>query len=222
MHSFKTLHKKECYIFNYLSKLKKHNTCMRYLLITLISLQACLLVAQNKEDINLLDTDTTWRKETLFFPFPFARDIDLEGQIDVRFSKGWSDQESPLFWSYAFGWDITRKEKFTEAEIEEIMVKYLGGLMKVVNRDKDFIVPETIALFTEVPNNKDMISYRGKIRMHDSFFSKKIVVLNVIGKYHFCKQDGRAKLLFKLSPQDLDHEAWEYLNQAKFQADVCK
>ena len=58
-------------------------------------------VAKNKEDINLLDTDDTWRKETLFFPFPFARDIKLEGEIDVRFSKGWSKQNSPLFWSYA-------------------------------------------------------------------------------------------------------------------------
>ena len=195
---------------------------MRYLFIILISFQACFLLAQNKEDINLLDTDSTWRKETLFFPFPFARDVDLEGRIDVRFSKGWSNQESPLFWSYAFGWDITRKEKFTEAELEQIMVSYLGGLMKAVNKDKDFSVPEAIAVFTAHKVDSNHISYKGKLRMHDSFFSKKIIVLNAIGEYHFCEQDGRAKLLFKLSPQDLDHEVWEYLNQAKFQDDVDK
>ena len=195
---------------------------MRYLFIILISFQACFLLAQNKEDINLLDTDSTWRKETLFFPFPFARDVDLEGRIDVRFSKGWSNQESPLFWSYAFGWDITRKEKFTEAELEQIMVSYLGGLMKAVNKDKDFSVPEAIAVFTAHKVDSNHISYKGKLRMHDSFFSKKIIVLNAIGEYHFCEQDGRAKLLFKLSPQDLDHAVWEYLNQANFQDDICK
>jgi len=196
---------------------------MKYLLLTIFLIQTSLLAAQNKEDINLLDTDNTWRKETLFFPFPFAKDIDLEGEIDVRFSKGWSNQESPLFWSYAFGWDITRKEKFTEAEIEKTMEFYLGGLMKVVNKDKDFTVPPTIAVFTEVPNASDhIISYKGKIRMHDSFFSKKIIVLNVIGEYSYCETDSRSKLLFKLSPQDLEHEAWEYLKQAKFQNEVCE
>ena len=195
---------------------------MRYLFLVLVCFQTCLLLAQNKEDINLLDTDSTWRKETLFFPFPFARDIDLEGQIDVRFSEGWSDQESPLFWSYAFGWDITRKEKFTETEIEKIMVKYLGGLMKVVNQDKDFVVPEAIAVFTAHTKDSEEVAYKGKIRMHDSFFSKETVVLNAIGEYHFCEQDKRAKLLFKLSPQELGHEVWEYLNKAKFKEAVCK
>ncbi len=195
---------------------------MRYLFLFCISFQACFLLAQNKADINLLDTDSTWRKETLFFPFPFARDIDLEGQIDVRFSQGWSDQDSPLFWSYAFAWDITRQEKFSESEIEQIMVSYLGGLMKAVNRDKDFTVPEAMAVFTAQDVDANTIAYKGKIRMHDSFFSKEIVVLNAIGEYHFCEQDGKAKLLFKLSPQDPAHEAWEYLNEAKFQDGVCR
>lgn len=172
-------------------------------------------VAKNKEDINLLDTDDTWRKETLFFPFPFARDIKLEGEIDVRFSKGWSKQNSPLFWSYALGWNITRKEKLSETELEGIMQSYLGGLMKAVNRDKDFTVPDAIAVFTETSNDAGEVKYKGKIRMHDSFFSKKTVTLNVIGEYTFSEADQRSKLIFKLSPQDLDHEAWEYLNKAK-------
>ena len=196
---------------------------MKHLLIaTLILFQASMLLAQDKKAINLLDVDDTWRKETLFFPFPFARGIELEGKIDVRFSSGWSDQKSPLFWSYAIGWDITRKEKFTEAELEQIMVSYLGGLMKAVNRDRDFIVPEAIAVFVEVPTENETIAYKGKVRMHDSFFSKEIIVLNVVGELAFCEQDGRSKLLFKLSPQDLDHETWEYLNQAKFRQEACE
>ncbi len=196
---------------------------MKYLLVVVLLLfQVSWSLGQDKEDIDLLDVDDTWRKETLFFPFPFARDIELEGQIDVRFSSGWSDQESPLFWSYAFGWDVTRKEKFTETEIEQIMVSYLGGLMKAVNRDRDFEVPEAIAVFTEVPTEDEKTAYKGKVRMHDSFFSKEIIVLNVIGEYSFCEQDERSKLLFKLSPQDLSHEAWEYLNQAKFLEKVCQ
>ena len=196
---------------------------MKYpLIVILLLFHVSCSVGQDKKDINLLDVDKTWRKETLFFPFPFARDIELEGKIDVRFSSGWSDQNSPLFWSYAFGWDVTRKEKFTEAELEQIMVSYLGGLMKAVNRDRNFVVPEAIAVFTEVPSDDETIAYKGKIRMHDSFFSKEIIVLNVIGEYSFCERDGRSKLLFKLSPQDLEHEAWEYLNQAKFLEEVCE
>ena len=195
---------------------------MKNLILLLFFLPITYLFGQDKEDINLLETDSTWRKETLFFPFPFAQDIKLEGEIDVRFSKGWSKQESPLFWSYALGWDITRKEKFTETELEGIMVSYLGGLMKAVNRDKEFTVPEAIAVFTETISDSGKVGYKGKIRMHDSFFSKKILTLNVIGEYSFCEADQRSKLIFKLSPQDLDHEAWDYLNQAKFRMEVCK
>ena len=57
---------------------------------------------------------------------------------------------------------------------------------------------------------------------YKTIFSKEIIVLNVIGEYTFCEADGRSKLLFKLSPQNLEHDAWEYLKQAKFQNDVCK
>ena len=92
----------------------------------------------------------------LNFPFPFAKQIELKGEIDVRFTHGWSDIDSPYFWSYAFAWNITRKEELTTEEIEKYMELYLGGLMKVVNKDKSFTVPSTVALFTKMdsPNDK--------------------------------------------------------------------
>ncbi len=189
---------------------------MKHILFLILISQLGVLIGQDKKNISLLETDNTWRKETLSFPFPFARDIKLEGDIDVRFSKGWSKIESPYFWSYAFVWDVSRSVKFTEKEIEEYMQLYLGGLMKAVNSDKNFVVPETITLFSEVSAAENQSSYKGKIRMHDSFFSKKIVTLNVVGEIHYCNKEQRALLFFKLSPKDLDNkEVWNYLNQAK-------
>ena len=194
---------------------------MKKIFFLLLIIQTSVLFAQEKNDITLLETDDSWRKETLNFPFPFAQQIPLEGEIDVRFSKGWSDLDSPYFWSYAFAWNVTRGEKFTETEIEEYMQLYLGGLMKAVNRDKSFEVPETISVFSETSSNMETTNYKGKIRMHDSFFSKKIITLNVIGEIQYCKENNKSIFFFKLSPKDVNDEVWAYLHQAKLIESLC-
>ena len=194
---------------------------MKFITILILFFQISLLSAQTKQDINLLETDSTWRKETLHFPFPFAKQIALEGEIDVRFTHGWSDVESPYFWSYAFAWSVQQKTPFTIAEIENNMELYLGGLMKAVNRDKDFMVPSTVALFQEIENLDGKSIYHGKIKMHDSFFSKKMITLNIKGSQYFCETDQQLKFFCKLSPEPYTNEVWEHLEKAKWQENAC-
>jgi len=194
---------------------------MKFLITIFLFLQVATLGAQSGEEINLLETDTTWRKETLHFPFPFARQIALEGDIDVRFTHGWSDVDSPYFWSYAFAWSVKQKAIFTIGEIEENMELYLGGLMKAVNRDKDFEVPSTVALFSKIENSNGKSTYHGKIKLYDSFFSKKMITLQVRGEQFFCDTDQRLKFFCKLSPQEDSEAVWNHLEKAKWEKDAC-
>ena len=154
---------------------------MKFIFTLFLLLPIITLTAQSDKEINLLETDSTWRKETLKFPFPFARQLALEGDIDVRFTHGWSKVESPYFWSYAFGWSVNQKELFTIREMEENMELYLGGLMKAVNRDKDFVVPSTVALFTKIDTSNGKSNFHGKIKFYDSFFSKEMITLHIRG-----------------------------------------
>lgn len=196
---------------------------MKYLVTILLLLSINVLSAQSSEDINLLQTDTTWRKETLRFPFPFAQEIELEGEIDVRFTHGWSDVDSPYFWSYAFAWSMQNAEVMTVAEIEDNMELYLGGLMKVVNRDTSFVVPSTVALFSETDSTHGKNNYIGKIKMHDSFFSKQMITLHVKGEQFYCETDQCVKFFCKLSPQDYSSvDVWKHLEDTHWDKSDCR
>lgn len=194
---------------------------MKHFLFTLLMLcSTCSLIGQEKEDINLLITDDSWRKESFRFPIPFAKSIDFDGVADVRFTKGWEDKNSPNFWSYAFGWKIVLEEKLSDTEIENYMQLYFDGLMKVVNKDKSKDIPSTIALFTSTTSG-ETINYKGKIRIYDAFFTQKIITLNVQGHYSYCNLQNKSIYLFKLSPQELGSPVWKHINKTTLRSDIC-
>lgn len=190
------------------------------ILLLFLFAYSILSFGQEKENLSLLKTDATWRQEAFNFPFPFAKEIDLEGIVDVRFSKGWADKESPDFWTYAFGWEISIQEKLTEEALENYMRLYLDGLMKVVNRE-DKVLPKTIASFIELPNAEDQISYKGNIKLYDAFFTKRTMILNVTVDYSYCKQKNKSLMLFRLSPQNRGTDVWLDLAKVKFKDDIC-
>ena len=131
---------------------------------------------QKQEHLDLLETDPTWRKEVFRFPISFAKEIPLEGIADVRFPKGWADQKSREFWSYAFGWNVSLPNKLTQAKLEEYMRIYFDGLMRVVHKE-DTEIPKTIASFMALPDPNKNICYQGSITVFDAFFSKKTKII---------------------------------------------
>jgi len=176
--------------------------------------------AQEKEEINLLVSEASWRKEAFRFPIPFAKEVDFDGVADVRFTKGWQDKNSPYFWSYAFAWKIALEEKLSNTEIENYMQLYFDGLMKVVNKDKSKDIPPTIALFTSTTFG-ETINYKGKIRIYDAFFTQDTLLLHVEGSYSYCKAQDKSIYIFKLSPKSTEDSVWEHLNKTVLRNDIC-
>lgn len=177
--------------------------------------------AQDDSSINLMITEDSWRKEAFKFPKPFAPAVDFDGVADVRFTDGWSTADSPKFWSYAFAWKLNLEKGLSDSQIEHYLELYFDGLMQVVNRDTSIHVPSTTALFISKSTAEAEVSYKGKIRLYDAFFSTEMITLKVNGEYHYCTDHDNHVYLFRLSPKDLDNEVWNHLNKAALQENIC-
>ena len=190
-----------------------------------IILALCLLpkitFSQDLKDINLLSTEDSWRKEAFAFPVPFAPEIDFQGLADVRFTKGWSDADSPHFWSYAFAWYLTDGKKLSEHDLESYLQEYFDGLMKLVNKDKTLEVPLTNALLSATNKVKGQNDYKGKIKFYDAFFTQEMLTLHIKAEYKFCKEHDRNIYFFKLSPQTFENDAWLHIGKTQLRDNLC-
>lgn len=167
---------------------------------------------------NLLKGTDSLSKEVILFPLSFAPEINYDGFEDIAFLKGWAKEESPEFWSYVFAWNINQKVDLTEKELKKDMQLYFDGLMKVVNKDKDFVVPKTVADFHKKEGSNN---YVGTIRLHDSFHTKKTITLNVTVEKLFCNQKNKTLILCRFSPKAFGAEVWDKMEGIKLRTDIC-
>ena len=176
---------------------------------------------QQKEEINLIQADSTWGKEIIQIPFWFAQEIKFNGHEDIRFAKGWEKIDSTGFWTYVFAWDINLNTKPTTKFFEDNLKLYFDGLMKVVNEDTLLIIPKTKALFIEKERKKEITTFTGILEIYDAFTTKKMIKLNVTIESYYCKKTKTFIPLFRFSPKDFKHEAWEMLNQVTLRPNIC-
>ena len=195
---------------------------MKYILVTAALLYSIVFFGQDHDDLYVLEADSTWLKEIIKFPLSFAQDINYEGYEDLRFAKNWSKPEGSEFFTYAFVWNINLKEVPTVAMIEANMKLYYDGLMGAVNKEKDFTVPKTIVEFNELKSDTDLPKFKGKIQVHDSFFTRKTIELHVTVKTSYCKDQNEYLMLFRVSTLDFDNAIWNQLNAIKLTLDICK
>ena len=176
---------------------------------------------QQKEEINLIQADSTWSKEIIQIPFWFAPEINFNGHEDIRFAKGWEKIDSTGFWTYVFAWEINLKTKPTTKFFEDNLKLYFDGLMKVVNEDTLLIIPKTKALFIRKEQKKEITTFTGILEIYDAFTTKKMIKLNVTIESYYCKKTKTFIPLFRFSPKDFKHEAWEMLNQVTLRPNIC-
>lgn len=176
---------------------------------------------QQKEEINLIQADSTWSKEIIQIPFWFAPEINFNGHEDIRFAKGWEKIDSTGFWTYVFAWEINLKTKPTTKFFEDNFKLYFDGLMKVVNEDTLLIIPKTKALFIRKEQKKEITTFTGILEIYDAFTTKKMIKLNVTIESYYCKKTKTFIPLFRFSPKDFKHEAWEMLNQVTLRPNIC-
>ena len=176
---------------------------------------------QKNEEINLIEVDSTWGKEIIQVPFWFAPEINYKGQEDIRFAKAWEEIDSAGFWTLVFAWDINLKTKPTTKFFEDNLELYFDGLMKVVNEDTLLVIPKTKTFFIEKEQKNEITFFTGTVETYDAFTTKKMINLNVTIESYYCKKTKRYIPLFRFSPRDFKHKAWEMLNEAKLRTNTC-
>ncbi|MEO6134646.1 MAG: hypothetical protein ABIP35_05805 [Ginsengibacter sp.] len=167
---------------------------------------------QEKENLFILETDDSWKKELFHFPLSFAPDIHFTGIEDARFPKGWEDSLSNNFWSYVFAWEIENDMEPGKKELEENLKKYFDGLMGIKNTNVNFTKNQTL---------NDTILFTGTISTIDAFFTKRQMTLNVTAKICHCTHQKRSIILFKFSPKEFDNKIWFILEEATIRKNSC-
>lgn len=163
--------------------------------------------------LDLLATDSTWKKEVFQFPLSFAPGIPFEGIEEARFPKQWADTTSADCWSYVFAWDIKQQSALTERELEDNLQLYFDGLMGWQHTNAVLLKTDDVA---------DLPKYRGKIKTFDAFFSKKTMTLNALVEVRYCSRRKKSVVVFRFSPQIFEHEIWQKLNAVTLRSPECE
>lgn len=201
---------------------------IRNILLTLVLfLNSMLSFGQEQEaeklSERLLETDSTWGKELFQFPISFAPRIDFQGVELALFPKGWSNKESPNFWSYAFAWEVEADQPITKTALESSLQLYFDGLLGIdILRKNDANIQKTKALFIEKEVTKNGSLFTSKIEVFESRVTNKPMTLNATIEQHYCKSSQKAVILFKFSPKDFEHKTWEKLSEVSLSKDLCK
>jgi hypothetical protein len=195
----------------------------KIILTTSLLFFSILSFSQEEENQEVFTTDSTWIKEIIQFPIGFAQDIKYEGFEDLRFPQGWSNEDSPNFWSYVWAWSINNKEQITESSLEENVQLYFDGLLGLdfykINEVK---TPKTNAVFIKKETSDGNLQFVGKVKTIDTRYTKLPMTLNVLVEHYYCEAQKKTIMIFRYSPKPFDNPVWEKLNEVKLRTDVCK
>ncbi|MCK8481390.1 hypothetical protein [Psychroserpens algicola] len=194
---------------------------MRTVLLSFTFLMVSVMsFGQDEASLGVLESDTTWLKEIIKFPIGFAPEINYTGYEDLRFAKQWRAIDHDDFWCYMFVWHVDGVQKPSAKDLEQQLKLYYDGLMKAVNKKKDFEVPETTVLVINAKGDATS-DFIGKLKVYDSFNSEAIITLNVQVKLYHCITSNRTNIMFKLSPLDFDEAIWERFKDVKLTDGDC-
>ncbi|MET2984168.1 serine hydrolase domain-containing protein [Aureibaculum conchae] len=175
-----------------------------------------------KTNLNLLEIDSTWGQETFIFPIHFAPEINYEGFEDIRFAPGWAKKDSTDFWTYVFAWSVKADSAISGNEMETNLKLYFDGLMKVVNKDEDKIIPKTLIKLHKKEDSNNRTIYTGDLTIYDAFTTQKPMILNVYVENYYLEKKKKAVVLFKFSPKAFEHDIWNKVKEVKIRDTIFK
>lgn len=189
---------------------------------TLLLLYSVVGFAQENSEQEILIADSTWVKEILKFPLGFAQEIKYEGHEELRFAPGFSKENSPELWSYAWAWVIKNDKSIVIEELEINLQYYFDGLLNLdpkYNKDKP---QQTLAILAKnQTKNNSIMQYIGKLKTTDTRYTHKPITLNINGEQFYCKTTKRTIIVFRLSPQDFRNDTWKTLNAITLHEGIC-
>lgn len=164
--------------------------------------------SEKQDPHQILATPQGWGTEQIKFPLAFAPSINFSGFEDIRFAPGWSDPDSPGFWSYKFVWLIEEDPQLTEARLADLMETYFDGLSRAVAKGSETDLEnlqKPVAIFV-----RDGEFWKGRLRIYDAFSSKDWISLNA--RVWNARKGDKHLVIVEMSPKPFEHEVWRSLD----------
>jgi len=191
-------------------------------IIVIITISFCIVTnAQETEYEHILNAPD-WGSEFFDFPISFAPDIPYNGYEEAVFPKGWSQQDSNAFWSYAFAWQIDTKTELPPLEIETQLERYFNGLMDIKNREDGKTILPTKVTLVQQEISGEVESFVGSVRLYEGRYTKKMMILYAKASIHRCKENNETIILFKFSPRLYDKTIWQELDRINIIRSSCE
>lgn len=196
------------------------NKNMKYLCLIVCCLSISFVFSQETQSFSILKNTKNWKKEIIKFPIDWAPDLKVTGFEELRFSPNWKDPKSEQFWSLVIAWKIDAKTSLTLKESENNLKSYFDGLMKPNYWSKNFPIPKVT--FTKKINANSQTNFTGEMTFFDGFYTGKVITVHIKGEQLFCEKHKKYIIVFRISPQNIQHKIWESLDTIVVNTAFCE
>lgn len=161
----------------------------------------------------VLDTIKGGDIERFLIPIEFAPSISYKGVEDIRFTAGWSKKETKEYWSYAFLWYIDGYPAFDSKIIENNLVAYYTGLIKINVDSTKLDVNKTPVKVSvkKLPSKGGVQNFEATVSMID-FLTLQPITLNLRIHINYKKELDKTFVFHEASPQSFDSDVWKTLD----------
>lgn len=192
---------------------------MKYIILSALLLFSALCHSQVTKK-PLLKGDASWASEIIQFPIDWAPGLTLQGFEELRFAPEWDQQKSVQFWSLVLAWSVQTNQALSTTKITDNMEHYFDGLMQPNDFSIKIPIVNLVLLKKEITTNHS--SWIGRMKVHDNFHTNKLITLNITVDQYFCETDLTSQVVFRFSPQELEHSIWQSLDAIQLKNTVCK
>jgi len=195
----------------------------KYILSCTLILCSIFVIAQEEEKVehdSILDA-APWGSEFFTFPISFAPAIPYQGYEEAVFPPGWSNEESPEFWSYVFAWKIDAATPLTTEDFETNLSLYFDGLMDIQNRKNGSTILATTAAITRDDTIESIQEYTGTLYLYEGRYTNKMMTLYTLAEQYYYKKEKQTTVIFRFSPASFDADIWKSLKGVTLHNDNC-
>lgn len=171
---------------------------------------------QTYSPVYQLAIEDGWGIERFSLPPDFAKQMQVTGVEDLRFSPGWGDPKSEDHWSYAYLWWLDGNKDIDPSFLQDnLKILYTGLLNRNIKPRKipaEKLYPVTVAIKNVKTAAGDIKTFEGTVNMLN-YLIQEPMVLNIIIHQKFCPDKTHSLVLFEVSPKPFTHPNWVKLNK---------
>ena len=156
-----------------------------------------------------METPKGWRTETLSLPTGFAKDMNLTGFEEVRFTPGMFRPDAEDFFTYCFVFCLPDQASPNPKVLTEELLKYYRGLAVAVTRRSGIDVKSASFTLKITPVKESKTKSRAVMTWIEPFATRKPQTLNLEIESVLDNSVKGCLLKIAVSPKPRDGNVWK-------------